>query len=101
MTEAVPADLLAYLPDQIPFPKCHKHLPTVLSQEEVTRLIDSAGSVRAGIAAERVSLVVFPGKQELSYLTQMRQSAGVDLTAFLPGEHTNVTATLSGRNHSR
>ena len=28
----------SYLPDQIPFPKCHKRLPTVLSQEEVTRL---------------------------------------------------------------
>jgi integrase/recombinase XerD len=35
----------SYLPDQIPFPKCHKRLPTVLSQEEVTRLIDSAGSL--------------------------------------------------------
>ena len=35
----------AYLPDQIPFPKCHKRLPTVLSQEEVTRLIDSASSL--------------------------------------------------------
>jgi integrase/recombinase XerD len=35
----------AYLPDQIPFPKCRKRLPTVLSQEEVTRLIDSAGSL--------------------------------------------------------
>jgi site-specific recombinase XerD len=34
-----------YLPDQIPFPKCHKRLPTVLSQEEVARLIDSAGSL--------------------------------------------------------
>jgi site-specific recombinase XerD len=27
-----------YLPDAIPFPKQHKHLPTVLSQEEVSRL---------------------------------------------------------------
>jgi integrase/recombinase XerD len=35
----------AYLPDQIPFPKCHKRLPTVLSQEEVAKLIDSAGSL--------------------------------------------------------
>jgi site-specific recombinase XerD len=35
----------AYLPDQIPFPKCHRRLPTVLSQEEVARLIDSAGSL--------------------------------------------------------
>jgi integrase/recombinase XerD len=34
-----------YLPDQIPFPKCLKRLPTVLSQEEVTRLIDSASSL--------------------------------------------------------
>src|SRR6201985_2656450 len=35
----------SYLPDQIPFPKCHKRLPTVLSQEEVTRLIDSSSSL--------------------------------------------------------
>ena len=35
----------AYLPDAIPFPKCHKRLPTVLSQEEVTRLIDSTGNL--------------------------------------------------------
>jgi hypothetical protein len=35
----------SYLPDQIPFPKCHKRLPTVLSQEEVTKLIDSASSL--------------------------------------------------------
>src|SRR5271163_4532757 len=35
----------SYLPDQIPFPKCHKRLPTVLSQEEVIRLIDSASSL--------------------------------------------------------
>lgn len=35
----------SYLPDQIPFPKCHKRLPTVLSQEEVRKLIDSAGSL--------------------------------------------------------
>jgi site-specific recombinase XerD len=35
----------SYLPDQIPFPKCHKRLPTVLSQQEVTKLIDSAGSL--------------------------------------------------------
>ena len=35
----------SYLPDQIPFPKCHKRLPTVLSQEEVARLIDSASSL--------------------------------------------------------
>jgi integrase/recombinase XerD len=34
-----------YLPDAIPFPKCPKRLPTVLSQEEVTRLIDSTGSL--------------------------------------------------------
>jgi site-specific recombinase XerD len=35
----------SYLPDAIPFPKCHKHLPTVLSKEEVARLIDSTGSL--------------------------------------------------------
>src|SRR6266436_9101551 len=35
----------AYLPDAIPFPKCHKRLPTVLSQAEVTRLIDSTGNL--------------------------------------------------------
>src|ERR1700685_3343746 len=34
-----------YLPDAIPFPKQHKRLPTVLSQEEVTRLIDSTGNL--------------------------------------------------------
>ena len=34
-----------YLPDAIPFPKCHKRLPTVLSQEEVTRLIDSTSNL--------------------------------------------------------
>ena len=34
-----------YLPDTIPFPKQHKRLPTVLSQEEVARLIDSAGNL--------------------------------------------------------
>jgi integrase/recombinase XerD len=34
-----------YLPDAIPFPKHHKRLPTVLSQEEVARLIDSAGNL--------------------------------------------------------
>jgi integrase len=32
----------AYLHDQIPFPKRQRPLPTVLSQEEVARLIDSA-----------------------------------------------------------
>ena len=35
----------AYLPDAIPFPKQHKRLPTVLSQEEVARLIDSTGNL--------------------------------------------------------
>jgi integrase/recombinase XerD len=35
----------SYLLDQIPFPKCHKRLPAVLSQEEVTKLIDSASSL--------------------------------------------------------
>jgi integrase/recombinase XerD len=34
-----------YLPDAIPFPKQHKRLPTVLSQEEVARLIDSTGNL--------------------------------------------------------
>ncbi|MDQ2832389.1 MAG: tyrosine-type recombinase/integrase [Acidobacteriota bacterium] len=34
-----------YLPDAIPFPKHHRRLPTVLSQEEVSRLIDSAGNL--------------------------------------------------------
>jgi hypothetical protein len=32
-----------YLPDAFPFPKQHKRLPTVLSQEEVARLIDATG----------------------------------------------------------
>jgi integrase/recombinase XerD len=31
-----------YLPDHLPFPKRQRRLPTVLSQEEVTRLIASA-----------------------------------------------------------
>jgi integrase/recombinase XerD len=31
-----------YLPDHIPFPKRQRRMPTVLSQEEITRLIDSA-----------------------------------------------------------
>ena len=31
-----------YLPDQIPFPKRARRLPSVLSQQEVTLLIDSA-----------------------------------------------------------
>src|SRR6266851_1530395 len=35
----------AYLPDAIPFPKRHKRLPTVLSQGEVARLIDSTGNL--------------------------------------------------------
>ncbi len=34
-----------YLPDAIPFPKQHKRLPTVLSQEEVARLIDATGNL--------------------------------------------------------
>jgi integrase/recombinase XerD len=34
-----------YIHDQIPFPKRQKPLPTVLSQEEVARLIDSAQSL--------------------------------------------------------
>ena len=35
----------AYLPDAIPFPKHHKRLPTVLSQDEVTRLIDCTANL--------------------------------------------------------
>src|SRR6201987_1144659 len=31
-----------YLPDHIPFPKRQRRMPTVLNQEEVTRLIASA-----------------------------------------------------------
>lgn len=34
-----------YRPDAIPCPKQHKRLPTVLSQEEVALLIDSAGNL--------------------------------------------------------
>jgi len=34
-----------YLPDAIPFPKQHRGLPTVLSQEEVACLIDSTGNL--------------------------------------------------------
>jgi integrase/recombinase XerD len=34
-----------YLPDTIPFPKHHRRLPTVLSQEEVSRLIDSTSNL--------------------------------------------------------
>ncbi len=34
-----------YLPDVIPFPKHHRRLPRVLSQEEVSRLIDSTGNL--------------------------------------------------------
>ena len=32
-----------YLPDALPFPKHSRRLPTVLSQEEVARLIDASG----------------------------------------------------------
>jgi integrase/recombinase XerD len=35
----------SYLPDHIPFPKLHRRLPTVLSQEEVARLIDATGNL--------------------------------------------------------
>ena len=35
----------AYLPEATPFPKHHKRLPTVLSQEEVKRLIDSTANL--------------------------------------------------------
>ena len=34
-----------FLEEYIPFPKCHKRLPTVLSPEEVSRLIDSASNL--------------------------------------------------------
>jgi site-specific recombinase XerD len=34
----------SYLPDEIPFPKQRRRLPIILSQEEVTRLIDSAAN---------------------------------------------------------
>ena len=34
-----------YLPDALPFPKQHRRLPTVLSQEEVARLIDASGNL--------------------------------------------------------
>jgi integrase/recombinase XerD len=34
-----------YLPDHIPFPKRPRRLPTVLSQDEVARLIDSASNL--------------------------------------------------------
>jgi integrase len=34
-----------YLPDDIPFPKRQRRLPTILDQQEVARLIDSAGSL--------------------------------------------------------
>jgi integrase/recombinase XerD len=35
----------AYLPDHIPFPKRNQRLPTVLSQDEVARLIDAASNL--------------------------------------------------------
>jgi integrase/recombinase XerD len=34
-----------YLPDALPFPKLSRRLPTVLSQEEVARLIDASGNL--------------------------------------------------------
>ncbi len=34
-----------YLPDHIPFPKRQRRLPTILDQQEVERLIDSAGNL--------------------------------------------------------
>ena len=34
-----------YLPDALPFPKHSRRLPTVLSQEEVARLIDATGNL--------------------------------------------------------
>ena len=41
-----------YLPDHIPFPKQHRRLPTVLSQEEVQRLIGSASNLYASRHAD-------------------------------------------------
>ncbi len=35
----------AYLPDALPFPKHSRRLPTLLSQEEVARLIDASGNL--------------------------------------------------------
>lgn len=35
----------SYLPEAIPFPKHSRRLPTVLSQEEVARLIDASGNL--------------------------------------------------------
>jgi integrase/recombinase XerD len=34
-----------YLPDPIPFPKRQRRLPTILDQQEVSRLIESAGNL--------------------------------------------------------
>ena len=34
-----------YLPDALPFPKHSRRLPTVLSQEEIARLIDASGNL--------------------------------------------------------
>jgi integrase len=34
-----------YLPDHIPFPKRQRRLPTILDQQDVARLIDSAGNL--------------------------------------------------------
>ncbi len=36
-----------YLPDHIPFPKRQRRLPTILDQQEVSRLIDSAANAAA------------------------------------------------------
>src|ERR1700736_2792521 len=36
-----------YLPDHIPFPKRQRRLPTILDQQEVGRLLDSAGNMRS------------------------------------------------------
>ena len=36
---------LPYLPDDIPFPKRQRRLPTILDQQEVARLIDCAGNL--------------------------------------------------------
>jgi site-specific recombinase XerD len=38
----------SYLPDHIPFPKRQRRLPTILDQQEVARLIDSAGNLMHG-----------------------------------------------------
>src|SRR6202158_5122615 len=55
------------LPDHIPFPKRQRRMPTVLSQEEVTRLIDSAQNL---LAATMMMMLSAPGlrRAELCHL---------------------------------